>query len=91
MTKILIIAQVEDSAKWEAGFRSHVDLFRKMGITAQQFTTTTDNNVAICSETNDLAKYMEVFKSPATAEAMGSDGVKRETVKVFVLDKEVKL
>ena len=91
MAKILIFAQVEDSVKWEAGFRSHADLFRTMSITSQAFTTTTDNEVAICSETSDLAKYMEVLNSQATADAMSFDGVKRETVKIFVLDKEVKL
>ena len=31
--------------------------------------------------------YMKVFNSPATAEAMAGDGVKRETVQMFVLDK----
>jgi hypothetical protein len=31
------------------------------------------------------------MESQATTEAMASDGVKRETVKTFVLDKEMKL
>jgi hypothetical protein len=31
------------------------------------------------------------MESPASAEAMASDGVKRETLKVYVLDKEMKL
>jgi hypothetical protein len=31
---------------------------------------------------------MEILESPATAEAMEADGVKRETVKVYVMDKE---
>jgi len=30
MTKVIITADVEDSAKWETGFRSHADLFRGM-------------------------------------------------------------
>jgi hypothetical protein len=91
MTKVLITAQVEDSAKWEAGFRTHADLFRKMSITKMEFLTTANNEVAICGETSDLNKYMEIFNSPATAEAMAFDGVKRETVKVYVLDKELKV
>ena len=52
------------------------------------FTTTQDNEVAIYVEPEDLDKFFEIFKSPATAEAMAFDGVKRETVKVYVLDKE---
>jgi hypothetical protein len=91
MTKVLITGQVEDSAKWEAGFRSHVDLFKAMSITKLEFTTTATNEVAICGETSDLNKYMEIFNSPATAEAMAFDGVKRDTVKVFVLEKELKV
>ena len=92
MTKVIITAQVEDSAKWEAGFRSHVDLFRAMTLTKSiELTTTEGYEVAICGEPDDLKKYMEILNSPATAEAMASDGVKRETVKVFVLDKSLNL
>ena len=32
---------------------------------------------------------MNVFNSPATAEAMAIDDVKRETAQIFVLDKEL--
>jgi hypothetical protein len=90
-SQIVLVAQVEDSAKWEAGFRTHLDLFRAMRITKMEFTTTAGNEVAICGETADMNKYMEIFSSPATAEAMAFDGVKRDTVKVFVLDKELKV
>jgi hypothetical protein len=34
---------------------------------------------------------MKMMDSPATAEAMESDGILRDTVKVFVLDKELKV
>jgi hypothetical protein len=43
----------------------------------------------VCGDTTNLDAYMKIFNSPATAEAMASDGVKRETVQTFVLDKEV--
>ena len=39
----------------------------------------------------DLDTFMKGLDSPATAEAMAFDGVKRETVRVFVLDKEFKV
>jgi hypothetical protein len=92
MTKVIITAQVEDSAKWEAGFRSHVDLFRTMSITKPiEFATLPNNEVALCAEPDDLNAYLKILDSPATAEAMTYDGVKRDTVKVFVLDKEVKI
>jgi hypothetical protein len=44
--------------------------------------------MTLYADVDDVDKYMEVLESPATAEAMSSDGVKRETVKVSVLDKE---
>ena len=88
MPRVMITAQVEDSAKWEAGFRSHGELLRSMSSTVTHFATNGDNEVALYAEPADLEKYFEVLESPATAEAMSQDGVKKETVKVYVLDKE---
>ena len=88
MARIIITAQVEDSAKWEEGFRTHGELLRSTTSTVTYLTTTDDNEVALYAEPVDLAKFLEVMDSPATAEAMAFDGVKRETVKIFVLDRE---
>jgi hypothetical protein len=88
MARVIITAQVEDSAKWEKGFRTHGELLRTMSATVVYFTTTDKNEVAIYAEPSDVGKYLEVLGSTATAEAMAYDGVKRETVKTFVLDKE---
>ena len=88
MPRVMITAEVEDSAKWEEGFRTHGDLLKSMSQSTTYFAATSDNEVALYSEPEDLAKYMDVLESPATAEAMSVDGVKRDTVKVFILDKE---
>ena len=80
-----------DFAKWEKGFRTHGDLFRKMGVSRMEYGTSGGNQMAVCGETNDLDAYMKVLQSPATAEAMAFDGVKRETVKTYVLDKDLKV
>ena len=88
MAKVIITAQVEDSAKWEEGFRTHGELLRSMSQSATYFTATSDNEVVLYSEPTDLDRYMQVLESPDTVEAMSSDGVMRDTVKVFVLDKE---
>ncbi|MGB8909227.1 MAG: hypothetical protein WCC84_10810 [Candidatus Cybelea sp.] len=91
MTKILVIAKCKDQAKWEAGFRTHGDLFKTAyGIsTPVSYGMGEDNHVVACFETNDLAKAHSALSSPETAKAMESDGLLRDTVKVFVLDKEV--
>ncbi len=89
MPNVVVTAQVEDPAKWEEGFRTHGDLFRSQTITRPiNFATIEGNEVAVWFEPDDLKTFMDILDSPATAEAMESDGVKRETVKVFVLDKE---
>ena len=91
MATVIITAEVEDTAKWEDGFRTHGDLFRSQTVTKMDFGIAEDNNVAICCKIDDLDTYMSILESPATAEAMEFDGVKRETVKVFVVDKELEL
>ena len=90
MTRVIVTAQVEDSAKWEEGFLTHGELFRSMTSKSVHYGWTGDNAIAVLSEAEDLEKYMEVLKSSATEEAMVFDGIKRETVKVFVLDREFK-
>jgi hypothetical protein len=90
MPRILITAEVNDLDVWEKGFRTHGDLFRQMGVSTMEYATVAGNRVAVCGETTDLDAYMKVFSSPATAEAMAVDGVKRETVQMFVLDKSLK-
>lgn len=87
MTKVLVIAEVENSTKWEAGFRTHVELFRSYSITKPIHFATHDNKAAVCFEPNDIDTYMASMDLPSTAEAMAYDGVKRETVQIFVLDK----
>ena len=74
----------------EEGFRNRGDLFRSQTIAKPiRFGVLEDNQVAVCFEPEDLDTYMQILDSPATVEAMAFDGVKRETVKVFVLDKEL--
>jgi len=54
-------------------------------------STNENNEVAICTEPDDLDKYQSILSAPVTAEAMAHDGVKKDTVKVFVLDKTLDL
>jgi hypothetical protein len=88
MPKVIVTAQVEDPVKWEEGFRTHGDLFRSQTVTAIHFATIDGNEVVCCFEPTDLDTYLEILDSDVTAAAMTMDGVKRETVKVVVLDKE---
>jgi hypothetical protein len=92
MPKVVITAQVEDRVQWERGFRTHGDMFRNQTISKPiDFGTIEGNQVAVCLEPDNLDTFLKNLDSPATAEAMAFDGVKRDTVKVFVLDKEFKV
>jgi hypothetical protein len=90
MAKVIITANVDESVQWEAGFRTHVDLFRKQTVnTPINFTANDNNEVAIIFEPDDLDTFLALMDTQETAEAMSFDGVKKETVKVFILDKEL--
>ena len=92
MPMVIVTAQVQDPVKWEAGFRTHGDLFRKTyTLRSPVHYTITGNEVAICMEPENLKTFKQALESQATVEAMAFDGVKRETVKTFVLDREMKL
>ncbi len=89
MPKVVVTTQVEDPVKWEEGFRTHGDLFRSQTVHRPvNFATIEGNEVAVCVEPDDLDAFLEGMDSTETAEAMAIDGVKRETVKIYVLDKE---
>ena len=87
MAKVLLTAQVEDGVKWEAGFRTHGDIFASYHLQAPVEFTVSGNDVAICTQPADAQAFLKMLAEPQTIEAMKGDGVKRETVKVYVLDK----
>ena len=90
MPKVVVIAQIKDPAKWEAGFRTHGEVFKTYGLEAPVHFTVAGNEIAICFEPRDVGAFMNVIQQPATIAAMEFDGVLRDTVKPYVLDKEFK-
>ena len=92
MASVIITAEVENGTDWEREFRTHADLFRSQtSKSPMRFSVTGDNRVAIYTEVADLSTFQEVLDSQATTDAMANDGVKRETVQMYVLDKELEL
>lgn len=91
MAKFLVTAQVKDRAQWEKSFRTHGELFRNFGVVSSPilFGTNENNEVAVLENVDNLESVMAALNSPENIEAMEADGVKRETVKVFILDKEL--
>ncbi len=90
MKKVIISAKVEDSAKWERNFRSHTDMFKEANLSRPiELSANDKNEIAMCAEPKDLNKYLELLRQPRTTSAMREDGVKGDTLKGFVLDKEI--
>ena len=92
MPRVVVTAEVEDGAKWEESFRTHANLFRKQTISNPiTFSILEGNQVACCFEPENLDTYLQILDSSETHEAMKLDGVKRETVQVYVMDKEFRV
>jgi hypothetical protein len=87
MAKVLMTAQVQDGVKWEASFRTHGDVFKTYGLLGPVQFTVSGNEVVLCMEPADAHAFLKIISEPQTVEAMKADGVNRETVKVYVLDK----
>jgi len=87
MAKVLMTAQVEDGVKWEASFRTHADIFKTYGLLGPVQFTVSGNEVALCMEPADAQAFLRTINEQQTVDAMKVDGVKRETVKVYVLDR----
>lgn len=88
VTRVVVTAEVEDGAAWEEAFRTHGDLFRSMSQSVSWYGITDDNTIAVYSEPADLDTWMDVLESPETADAMEMDGVDRDSVEVYVLDRK---
>ena len=87
MAKVLMTAQVQDGVKWETGLRTHGDVFKTYGLLGPVQFTVSGNEVALLFEPADAQAFLKIINEPQTVEAMKVDGVKRETVKAYVLDK----
>jgi hypothetical protein len=90
MPRIVLTATVDDATVWEERYRSHGEVFKQVWpgpMPVIHFTTTEDNEVAMCTDVDDVDAYFKMLGSPEIAEAMAHDGVQRNTVKVYVLDK----
>jgi hypothetical protein len=87
MAKVLMTAKVEDGVKWEKAFRTHGDVFKTYGLLGPVQFAVSGNEVALCMEPADAKAFVKTINEPQTVAAMKADGVKRETVKVYVLDK----
>lgn len=91
MAKVIITAKVEDPIKWEEGFRTHGELFKRQTCASPiHISIQEGNEVALIFEVENVDTYMKILETEGPG-AMANDGVIRETVKIFVMDKEFHL
>ena len=88
-TGIVLTVHVKNPAKWEQGFRSHTELHGRGPTQLMHYTITNNNEVIMYSETENVDEYMKYIRSPEVAKAMDEDGVDRDTLRVYALDKEL--
>jgi hypothetical protein len=91
MATVIITAQVDDSANWEANFRTHTEIFRDYTATSVRYGTTDDNEVVTVWEVRNVDTMLSQIEQEETIQAMQSDGVNRDSVKVYVVDKSIAL
>ena len=88
MPRIVLTAEVENTKDWEQKFRTHRDLFREMGhASVYEYGIGENNEVVVTVDVGDAAAFLTSLESAENVAAMENDGVKRDTVKVWVVDK----
>ena len=91
MAKVVLTAQVKNVDAWEKAFRTHGEMFRSQGAMSSPvlYALGTNDEVVLCSEVADPSTYKNFVASAETVSAMEQDGVRVNTVKVYVLDKNL--
>jgi len=92
MPRIVLTAEVQDTETWEQAFRTHADLFREMGhASVYEYGIGDNNEVVVTVDVGDADAFLESLASDENVAAMENDGVNRDTVKVWVVDKALNL
>lgn len=71
--------------------RKYHELFKAFGSEAPINYAISGNEITICMEPEDVETYVKAARSQQAIDAMISDGLKVDTVKIVVLDKEWKV
>ncbi|HPG22026.1 MAG TPA: hypothetical protein PLH75_04470 [Amaricoccus sp.] len=84
MPKIVATHEVEDVAHWLASPK-RAEVFDGIATDIRTFVHPTEKNrVAVAFDVADMDKFEAVLKSEAGAEAMKYDGVRPETIVVYI-------
>jgi hypothetical protein len=80
----MIFHEVDDVDHWLTSPKRH-EVFGPLGITARTFVDPTQSNrVGLIVEVASMELFQEAMGSPAAAAAMSHDGVRPDSVQVFI-------
>ncbi len=85
MPLIGVRAKAENVDNWKEQFKTHGELFKDQGVSIAYMGTTDSNSVLAIFETDDIDKFTKVFNSKDTEKAMENDGIKKDSVEMFVI------
>jgi hypothetical protein len=84
MSTVLITHEVDDVGHWVSSPERN-ELFPALGVTHRTFVdATTSNLVGIVAEIPDLDAFQEWLTTDGDAEAMTHDGVRADTIRMFI-------
>jgi hypothetical protein len=84
MRTIMIVHEVDDVAHWLASPRRR-EVFGPLGITVRTFVDSGQSNcVGLLVEAPSMELYREAVGSPGARAAMEHDGVRPDTLQVFI-------
>jgi hypothetical protein len=88
MTTVVVFHEVEDGARWAAGWRdgpgSRREMFARIGVTARTFQDPENpNSVGLVLEVPDLDALHALAASDEAKRARAEDGLKAETIRIL--------
>ena len=83
MSTIVATHEVDDVEHWLASPKRE-ELFGPMGITHRTFVQEGTNLVGVVLDVRDVADFDRIMQTEAAAEAMKYDGVRPETLEIFL-------
>ena len=84
MTTLVIVHEVDDVEHWRTSTKRE-EYFGPLGITARTFVDPDKSNrVGLIVECASLEAFQESLQGQGAADAMKSDGVRAETLQMFV-------
>jgi hypothetical protein len=84
MATLLVFHEVDDVDRWLASTKRE-EFFGPLGMTARTFRDPAGSNrVGLVAEVPDMAAWEAAMQTEAAGEAMKHDGVRPETIQLFV-------